>query len=379
MDDFLKNIKISFKADEQDVSKLKQVLANLQKNADFEPIKVDESSIKSLKKLVGAMDDAVNSAKSLKDFGDFVKSGVIDENTAKNLQSQIDRLEEIEDEIDKTTKLIDEVSKLQTDSSEETVKKLQKHLDDLEGERKSIVKDDTMATGKAKLAAWGLKQLQKIGDAFIKGVKNTFEDAMKEFDKMLSYSQLTNEQVRSTAFQYGLSSSENYAYQKTLGFMGFSDLEDLFYANKQQQNKFQEKMLEYQERYNKLYDSGFFEKYQEFQWEMKEFKEDLTYEVMNFIMDNKETLKDLMNAVIKISEFLIKSLGWLVERFGGRSDRSDSEKLAAASDIINNNSSNTSSTSVKIDNTFNNVEAKDRTWLANAGSMTYEQIIRALT
>lgn len=379
MDDFLKNIKISFKVDEQDVSKLKQVLNNLQKNADFEPIKVDESSIKSLKKLIGAMDDAVNSAKSLKDFGDFVKSGVIDEKTAKNLQSQLDRLDEIEKEIDKTTKLIDEVSKLQTDSSEETVKKLQKHLDDLENERESIIKDDTMATGKAKLAAWGLKQLQKIGEEFIKGVKKTFEDAMNEFDKILSYSQLTNEQVRSTAFQYGLSSSENYAYQKTLGFMGFSDLEDLFYANKQQQNKFQEKMLEYQERYNKLYDSGFFEQYQDFQWEMKEFKEDLTYEVMNFIMDNKETLKDLMHAVVKISEFLIKSLGWLVERFGGRSDRSDSEKLAAASDIVNNNSSNTSSTNVKIDNTFNNVDSKDRTWLANAGSMTYEQIIRALT
>ena len=82
--------------------------------------------------------------------------------------------------------------------------------------------------------------------------------------------------------------------------------------------------------------------------------------------------------MLDLSKFVISALSWIVKYLGG-GERSSSERLAASSDIINSYSSSNRNTSVKIDNTFNNVAKEDQTWLSNAGQMTYEQVIQALT
>ena len=111
----------------------------------------------------------------------------------------------------------------------------------------------------------------------------------------------------------------------------------------------------------------------DFQYEMEDMKQELMTEVIGFFMDNKDTIKTAMEWMIKLAEIGIEGFGWIMEWFGGGREQ------ASSSDIIRNYSTNNHSTSVKIDNTFNGVNSSDQGWLANAGQMTYEQIIKALT
>lgn len=400
MDSFIKSIKLSFDVDKQNVAQVKALLDSIQKDAKFD-FSVDVANVDTMRDLVELIEQQMNASKQFKDFESAVTAGYISEETAANLQAQIDQLHAIEDEIDSTRELIEELSKLQDDSSKKTIEDLKKYIDKLKEAREEITgqteepdesgggfegigfKSGSLAEsirkgGKVGVAAWGAQRLMQIGQAFLDGLKNVMSDAMEEMKDVLTYSQLTDAQVREQAFTYGFSQSENYAFSQTMDLMGFSSFEDLYYMNSQQQAKFQEKFLEYQERYAELYDSGYFTDMQDFQWEMQEFKEDMTYEVMTWMMDNKETLMNLMEVVTELAMFTIEALGWIVDYFGTQSERSDSARRAETIDIINNNSVSTNSTNVKIDNTFNNVDNKDRTWLANAGEMTYEQIIKAL-
>lgn len=326
MDNFVKNIRLSFDVNDKNVADIRSIIEELQNDAKFDDLdlSLSTSSIDSLKELL-------------------------------TLLRQIHEEQESPDE------------QQPEDNKFEGF-----------GFKKGGLVDSVKTYGKTGAAIWGLQQLQKIGQAFIEGLKSAFADAWEELGEVLDYSQLTDAKVREQAFTYGFSQSENYAFSQTMELMGFSSFEDLYYMNSQQQAKFQEKFLEYQERYAELYDSGYFADMQDFQWEMQEFKEDITYEVMTWMMDNKETLMNLMEVITELAMFTIEALGWLVDYFGSQSERSDSARRAETVDIINNNSVSASTTNVKIDNTFNNVDNKDRTWLANAGEMTYEQIIQAL-
>ena len=400
MDSFIKSIKLSFDVDKQNVAQVKALLDSIQKDANFD-FSVDVANVDTMRDLVELIEQQMNASKQFKDFESAVAAGYITEETAANLHAQIDQLHAIEDEIDSTRDLIEELSRLQDESSKKTIEDLKKYIEKLNEAREEITgqteepnesgggfqgigfKSGSLAEsirtgGKVGAAAWGAQKLMQIGQAFLDGLKNVMSDAMEEMKDVLTYSQLTDAQVREQAFTYGFSQSENYAFSQTMDLMGFSSFEDLYYMNSQQQAKFQEKFLEYQERYAELYDSGYFTDMQDFQWEMQEFKEDLTYEVMTWMMDNKETLMNLMEVITEFAMFTIQALGWIVDYFGNQSERSESSRTAATVDIINNNSVASNSTNVKIDNTFNNVDNKDRTWLANAGEMTYEQIVKAL-
>lgn len=128
-----------------------------------------------------------------------------------------------------------------------------------------------------------------------------------------------------------------------------------------------------------LADSGFFEQYREFQYEMEELKQDLMMGVIHFFMENKDTIKQGLQMILKVGEFIISSLGWIVKFFGGGRTENESYTTSRTSDIITNyGGTKNNNTNVKIDNTFNNVAREDQQWLADAGSMTYEQIVTAL-
>lgn len=228
----------------------------------------------------------------------------------------------------------------------------------------------------------GVQLLEKAIDAGIKALKTVLSDAWDELKTILSYSRLTDPFVREQAFTYGFTMQENYAFSKTTELLGISSQEDLMYMNETQRNKFIQKFNEYADKYQSLYNSGFFNTLEEYSWEMAEFREDMEYEVINFFMENKDTIRQFMLSMMEFAKFAVQALGWLVEGLVGVVDRSQSSKNAATADILNTysitNTSNTANTNITIDNTFNNVAKEDRTWLANAGAMTYEQIIRAL-
>ena len=80
---------------------------------------------------------------------------------------------------------------------------------------------------------------------------------------------------------------------------------------------------------------------------------------------------DFMKAVLNI-------LGAIAEAFGNETERSDSQRAAAANDIISSYRTSNSN-NVSVSNTFNvsgtNLQSNQE--LQNAGSTTYRQIINA--
>lgn len=213
-------------------------------------------------------------------------------------------------------------------------------------------------------------KLISVGKSFLEGLKNVFTDAWGELDSILSFSKLSNATTRELAFTYGFTGSQAYGYSKAMNLMGYSSMEDLMYANVDEQRKFRELFSKFTQKYTDLYDSGFFEKYQDFQWEMEEFKEDVKFEFLDFIMENKDTIKSAMSALLEIAKGVLSILAWLNKTFG--------VEKAKVSDAFSG-TTRVNNTNVSIDNTFNGVQRQDQNWLTNAGQMTYEQIVRALS
>lgn len=214
--------------------------------------------------------------------------------------------------------------------------------------------------------------LSKAKDALV----NVLKDAWSELDDILKYSLLSNQNTRDLAFTYGFSGSQAYGYNKAMGIMGLQSEEDLMYLNPQQREQFFKMMTNFTEKYDSLYDQGFFDEYLNYQYEMAEFKEDMKLEVVQFFMDNKDLIKAGMKAIMTLATGALKALDSIVSLLrGGRRDESD--RIAASTDIINSYSNNSRKTDVKIDNTFNNVAKQDQGWLVNAGMTVSEQIVRA--
>ena len=214
-----------------------------------------------------------------------------------------------------------------------------------------------------------------IGSELGEKLANIFKDAWSNLSDILSYSRLSNADIRKTAFEFGFNPAQNYAYTQTMQLMGMSDIEDLAYMTKGQRSKFQEKFEEYSARYTKLYDSGFFDKLEEFNWEMEEFKQDMEYEVMQWFVDNKDTIRAILDGIMTITKAVLQIFGWLL---GGSQGRRTSEEILAETERRLNISTTNNNNNVSINNTFNGVGQSDKTWLANAGAMTYEQVIRSM-
>ena len=219
--------------------------------------------------------------------------------------------------------------------------------------------------------------LSHILDSALSALGKLLNDSFSELENILDFSKLSNETTRELMFGYGFSSSQAYGYSKAMSVLGFGSEEDLWYSTDQEKSQFIEAFIRYTEKYNELYDSGMFEKMQEYNVEMAEFKEDLKLEVVEFFMDNKDVIKSAMEALIHISEGIIKIIAQLADIAGGpKEDRTMSQRLSDQAAILNNYS-NLKTTNISIDNTFNNVAKEDQGWLANAGQLVYEPVVKA--
>lgn len=210
-----------------------------------------------------------------------------------------------------------------------------------------------------------------------KGLNNFSEivkDSIEELNNILDFSELSNSKTRNLAFQYGFNSAQAYGYNKAMDLLGFESEEDLYYANAEEIKLFRNSFDKYSDYYNELYDSGFFDTLREYQYEMQDFKQEMQMEVITFFMNNKDIIKSGLIALMKMSEWVAKIFGKLVSWFG-----STNTSPATVSDVINQyRNVNSTNTNVNISNQFNNTPKEDETWLANAGELTYEQIVRAL-
>ena len=199
--------------------------------------------------------------------------------------------------------------------------------------------------------------------------KEQFVSAWNEIGSLADSALMTNTVTRENVFNYGMSAAQSYGFEQAKGMLGIQNDEDLMYMNEFQRNKFTEIMEKYTDKYNELYDSGFFEDYLDFQIEMQQFQQDIKMEFVQWFVDNKDTIKTVLNAIMKVSEFIISSLGSILSFFGAGS--------SSYSDSYVNNTSNVTNNNVKVDYTFNGTGV-DQTNLSNPGLMTYEQIMSIL-
>lgn len=184
-----------------------------------------------------------------------------------------------------------------------------------------------------------LRQLSNIANSFISGIANVFKEAWEELGNMVNQSFLTNDTYRENAFSYGMSASESYGFEQAKSMLGVND-ETMIYMDDYQWGKFRDIMTKYTERYEKLYDSGFFEDYLDFQIEMQEFKQDMEMEIIEFFMDNKDTIKDFMELTMDAMEFIVDALGWIMDFLDPDDRTSDEEKIDNINGILDQYVSN---------------------------------------
>lgn len=201
---------------------------------------------------------------------------------------------------------------------------------------------------------------------------NIVRSSMNELDRMLDFSRLSKSETRKLAYGYGFSKSQAYGYDTAMKMLDFESEEDLFNATNEEMRLFRESFEKYSNYYTELYDSGFFNTLREYKFEMEDFKREMQMEVITFFMDNKDVIKKGMIALMKISEGIAKIFAKLVDWFGNRTQPS------SVSDVVNQYRTTSNSTRVNISNQFTNTPKEDETWLANAGELTYEQVVRAL-
>lgn len=147
--------------------------------------------------------------------------------------------------------------------------------------------------------------LLDIGNNLKRILIPTFSDIKSAADEILKYSKLSNSDVRDTALSFGFNSAQTYAYQQTMDLLGLNSFEDLYWLNSQESAKFKEKFTEYQGRYAGLNDSGMLSSYQDLQWQVEEFKEDLSYLALQFIVDNKDIVIEAFDWINDALQFVI--------------------------------------------------------------------------
>lgn len=347
-------------------------------------IKLDNAKMTEIERRVDRL--KVNDLFSDKDQASLKKI----QNEYRQVQINLAKIETIKESIA-------ELSMLDTDEAKELTKQLQTQLDILQSASSaksdkagssSIVQDfkseiSTMFGNQGTVAESLAQGVKKITDTFAVGFKNMMSEAKAMFEEIASYdlgnSLFSNRSAREQALQYGLSNDQNYALTQTMNALNMKSEEDLMYMNRAQREKFAELMGVYSARYNKLENKGFFQEYQEFQLEFKQFKEEMQMDLISFFMENKEMIKSVMKMGISFMKGALEFFDFMLKLFGGQ--RTENERAATTSDIISNyTSANTANqtTSVKIDNTFNGVGNNDRQSLVNAGELTYQQIIKAL-
>lgn len=221
--------------------------------------------------------------------------------------------------------------------------------------------------------------VMEIANKFLERLGKLVSDSLDELDTISDYSRLSNAHTRQLAFTYGFSGSQAYGYDKAMSLMGYSSLEDLMYANTKEQKMFRELFTNYTDKYNKLYDSGFFSTLVEYNVEMNNFEEELKMQLVQFIVDNKDLIHDGMEAIMFIAKLALQYTSKvmdLIQLLNPLKSYKSSYDSATTSDIIKNYT--TSNKSVKVDNTFNYTGNAGQEAFYSSGQLILQQMIAAL-
>lgn len=208
--------------------------------------------------------------------------------------------------------------------------------------------------------------LKGILDGAINLLNDSFKNALEEMNNVLGSSYLSNSTTRENAFKYGFDMAQSYAFEKTKSFMGINGDEDMMYMTSEQWDMFTDKFDDYTNKYDRLYDSGFFKNIQEYQWEMADFKEQMTYEFMDWFVANKDLIKLGMQALMRLATDALELLGWIGGLLGG------SRSNVPVSTVNNQKSVNVN---IKQDNSFNGTPATQQADFASVMAKTIEELV----
>ena len=211
-------------------------------------------------------------------------------------------------------------------------------------------------------------EIKKISDKVIK--------VLEKVQDVVDYSRLSNLAVREQAFEFGFSPAENYAYTQTMDVMGLSSFEDLYFLTENQWKRFNDNFEKFQERYTNLYDEGFFDAVEDFNYQMAEWEEDLKYTFLQFVVDNKEDVMDLLDLVENILETTVKMTSWFFGESAGAKRRRRASEVAEI--VGTGNSTTTKNITVTFSPVFNGVGSETKASLDTSLSLVKEQILLAL-
>ena len=224
-----------------------------------------------------------------------------------------------------------------------------------------------------------IKLFSKVATKTVNEIKKISAKFLKEFQKvqdLVDYSRLSNQAVREQAFEFGFSPAENYAYTQAMDVMGLSSFEDLYFLTEKQWTRFNNNFEKFQERYTKLYDEGFFDAVEDFNYQMAEWEEDLKYTFLQFVVDNKEDVMDLLDLVENILETTVKMTSWFFGESAGAKRRRRASEVAEI--VGTGNSTTTKNTTVTFSPVFNGVGNETKASLDTSLSLVKEQILLAL-
>ena len=384
MDDYLKSILVKFQPDETSLKAAMQKVQSIDLFSDDDLSKF-ETTVKNALSFDNAYKNLESALRLLQQAGD--------EASAKQVQKQIDALRKEDgrakkEDRDRRRKERKELAEWSAEAIEVFGRELSSHNSEL---AKTLGKGAELFGGALKFGTEFFSgiitgdfddfkdALQDIATSLIQGLANVIGSALDEMGTVLKANRLSNADTRELAFRYGFNAAEVYAWQKASDALGFRSEEDMLYATDSQRQLFTKTFTTFAEKYTALYDSGTFDTLEEFEVEMKAMKEEFTLDVAAWFVENKDTLKALMTAVLDLTKAILGWLGGMIKHSQG--DFSTRRHMSSVqfdyergSSLVNNNSN----VNVRIDNSFTNVQKEDQSWLANAGQLTYQQVIRAL-
>lgn len=305
----------------------------------------------------------------------------------KELQIKVDssEVDELKQKLD--TIYVDTIKSAMAEFAEgtskediETLKELKGMLDDLAESTKPA--ENVSVVRKLMKDKLG-DMLESIGDALTDFFKDTFKAAKERILDMASYdlenSLFSNSSAREQALKYGIMDpAQNYALSQTMSELKMNSEEDLMLMQPAQREKFAERMGYWSGKYTELANQDFFRTAQEFQLEWSEFKHGMELGMIEFFMQNKDTIKQVMEAGIQFMEGTLTLLGAILDFL--QISRSDAQRNAASMEIVRNYTGGTNMTNVNISNTLNpsSQVLTDKQMLSQAGQLSYAQVIEAL-
>lgn len=249
------------------------------------------------------------------------------------------------------------------------------------------------AADKLDMSKQGEKAFNKMKDTISKwatksleAIKSFVQDALKEMSNMASFSANTTKYNATSSemlMNWGLSGADAYAVQSALQSTGIGSIDTLLTdptISKELMDAFKKDVDLARKQYEE--DIEIAEEYQKFQREFSVFKRELQKEVIDFFMNNKDTIKSFLEITMQSMKTIVKivaAIGEFLTGEGSYKTTSDSERQQITSDIlgISTNGGSTKSITMNMNNTYNGVNYQDKQSLIDSDNLRYRQGIAA--